>query len=69
MTVAEPDALAELASVTVKLSVLLPFVGSVLLIVPVPVYGPVPPLAVTVQLKALPAEIPEVGHDTFTIKG
>ena len=37
LTVAEAEALTVLASVTVKVSVLLPLVGSVLLNVPVPV--------------------------------
>ncbi len=52
-----------------KDSVFEPFVGSVLEIVPVPVYGVVPPVADTVQLKALPAVTPVVGHDTVTTKG
>jgi len=69
LTVAEPDALAAFASVTVNDSVLLPFVGSVLLKVPVPVYGVVPPVADTVQLKWSPAITPEAGHVTVTTSG
>jgi len=53
----------------VKDSVFVPFVGSVLLNVPVPVYGAVPPDAVTVQLKGLPAVTPDVGHETLMAKG
>ena len=68
-TLAEPDALALFASVTVKDSVLVPLLGSVLLIVPVPVYGPVPPVAVTVQLNGLPAVTPLVGHVAVTTSG
>ena len=66
LTVAEPEALAPLASITVNDSVFVPLVGSVLLNVPVPVYGVVPPVAVTVQLNGLPAVTPDVGHDTVT---
>ncbi len=69
LTVAEPDALAAFASVTVNDSVLVPLVGSVLLIVPVPVYGEVPPEAETVQLNGLPAVTPLVGHVTVTVSG
>ncbi len=69
VTLAEPEALAEFESVTVKDSVFVPFVGSVLLNVPVPVYGAVPPDAVTVQLKGLPAVTPDVGHETLMAKG
>ena len=69
MTLAEPEAVAEFASVTVNDSVLLPLVGSVLLIVPVPVYGEVPPEAETVQLNGLPAVTPLVGHVTLTASG
>jgi len=50
-------------------SVLVPLVVSVLEMVPVPVYGAVPPLAETVQLKALPVVTPEVGQDTVTMRG
>jgi len=68
LTVAEPDALAAFASVTVNDSVLVPLVGSVLLNVPVPVYGVEPPVAVTVQLNAT-FTLAEVGHDTVTTRG
>src|SRR5881409_2804888 len=69
LTLADPEALTALASVTVNDSVLVPFVGSVLLIVPVPVYGADPPVAVTVQLNGLPAVTPLVGHVTVTTSG
>ena len=69
LTLADPEALAALASVTVKDSVLVPLVASVLLKVPVPVYGVVPPVAVTVQLNGLPAVTPEVGQETVTTSG
>jgi len=66
LTVAEADAVTPLASVTLNVSVLLPFEASVLLKVPAPVYGPVSPEADTVQLNALPAVTPDVGHETVT---
>jgi len=69
LTLADPEALAEFASVTVNDSVFVPLTGSVLLNVPVPVYGPVPPVALTVQLNGLPAVTPEVGHETVTNAG
>ncbi len=69
LTLADPDALTVLVSVTVNDSVFVPFVGSVRLMVPVPVYGVVPPVAETVQLKAFPAVIPVVGHETVTTNG
>src|SRR2546422_10038715 len=69
LTLAEAEALTAIASVTVKDSVLVPLVGSVLLKVPVPVYGPDPPLAVTVQSKGLPDVTPEDGHDADTTRG
>ena len=69
MTLAEPEAVAEFASVTVNDSVFVPLVGSVLLRVPVPVYGEVPPEADTVQLNGLPAVTPLVGHETVTTSG
>ena len=40
---------------TVKDSVNVPFVDSLLLKAPSPVYGGVPPVTVTMQLKGLPA--------------
>src|SRR5712691_4724086 len=67
-TLADPEALTVLASVTVKDSVFVPLVGSVLLKVPVPVYGPVPPLAATVQLNGLPAVTPDVGQLTVATR-
>jgi hypothetical protein len=69
LTVVDAEALTLLASVTANVSVLVPLVASVREIVPVPVYGVVPPVAETVQLNALPAVIPEVGQDTVTTKG
>src|SRR2546425_12564142 len=54
LMVAEPDIVTPLASVTLKLSILLPFVLSDRLKVPVPVYGPVSPEASTVQSNGLP---------------
>ena len=69
LTVAEAEALAVLASITVKVSIFVPFTGSVLLTEPVPEYGPVPPVAETVQLNGLPAVMPEEGQLTVTIKG
>ena len=56
-----------LASVTVKDSVFEPLEGSVLLMVPVPVYGADPPVTDTVQLNGLPTVTPEVGHETVTV--
>ena len=55
-----------LASVTLNVSVFVPLVVSVLLSVPVPVYGPVQPVADTVQLKGLPVVTPLVGQVTVT---
>ena len=69
LTLADPDALIPFASITVKDSVLVPLTASVLLNVPVPVYGAVPPVAVTVQLNGLPAVTPLVGHETVTVTG
>jgi len=71
VTLAEPEAVTPFASVTLKDSVKVPFTGSVTLKVPVPEYGPVPPVADTVQLNGLPAVIaaevdPQV---TVTIRG
>jgi len=47
----------------------MPLVGSVRLIVPVPVYGGVSPEAETVQSNGLPAVTPLVGHVTVTVSG
>ncbi len=69
LTLAVAVALTLLASVIVNDSVLLPLVGSVRLIEPTPVYGPVPPVAETVQLKGLPAVTPDVGHVAVTTSG
>jgi len=69
LTVAEFEALTVFESVTVKLSVFVPLVGSVREIVPVPVYGAVPPVADTVQLNSLPAVTPVVGQETVTTRG
>src|SRR5215467_1912437 len=69
VTLALALALAPAPSVTVKDSVNDPLTASVRLIVPVPVYGVVPPVAVTVQSKGLPAVRPEVGQDAVTMSG
>jgi len=69
LTVADCETVTPLADVTLKVSVLVPLVGSVLLMVPVPVYGPVSPEAVTVQLKGLPTVTPEVGHVALATSG
>src|SRR5436309_12599261 len=68
LMVAEPDIVTPLASVTLKLSILLPFVLSDRLKVPVPVYGPVSPEASTVQSKDSPT-IAVAGHVTVTTRG
>ncbi len=68
MTVADAEADTVFKSVTVNDSVLLPLVGSVLLKVPVPVYGVVPPVAETVQLNAVPA-VAVGGQETVTTSG
>jgi len=44
VTVAEPDAITLFASLTLNDSVNVPLIGCVTLNVPVPVYGPVPPV-------------------------
>jgi len=67
-TVADPEAVTPLPSVTLKVSVLGPLVVSVLLKLPVPVYGCVPPVAVTVQSKAWPSTA-VAGQDTATASG
>jgi len=69
VTLAVPMALTELESVTVKDSVKVPLTASVLLTVPVPVYGEVPPVADTVQSKGLPEVNPDVGHEVVTTRG
>src|SRR5437867_1818969 len=69
VTEAEPIALAWFASVTLNLSVNVPLTGWVIVKEPVPVYGPVPPVADTVQLNGLPAVTPEDGQTTVTTSG
>ena len=69
VTLADPEALAVLASVTVNDSVFVPFEASVLMNVPVPLYGVLPPVADTVQINGLPIVTPIVGHKTVTVKG
>ena len=69
VTLAVPEALTAFASVTVKDSVFAPLLVSVLLMVPVPVYGAVPPLADTVQLNGLPVVTPVAGHEAVTTSG
>src|SRR6266567_4548504 len=70
-TLAEPEAVTLLASVTLNDSVNVPLTGSVTWKVPVPEYGVVPPVAETTQLKGLPAVIATVSdpHVTVTTKG
>ena len=68
MTLAEPEALTPLASVTLKLSANVPLTGSFTVKVPVPEYGEVPPVAETVQLNGLPAVAPE-SQVTVTTSG
>ncbi len=67
-TLAEPEAVTWFASVTEKVSVKVPLTGWVTVNEPVPVYGPVPPVALTVQLNGLPAVAP-VPQFTVTIRG
>ena len=69
VTLADPEALTAFASVTVKDSVFTPLLDSVLLMVPVPVYGAVPPVADTVQLNGLPAVTPVAGHEAVIASG
>src|SRR2546428_9705446 len=57
VTVVVAIALFPFASLTVKDSWNVPLTGSVTVKVPVPWYGPVPPVALTVQLNGLPAVI------------
>ena len=68
MTLAEPDAVTPLASVTLKVSVNVPLTGWVTENVPTFPYGPVPPVAETVQPKGLPAVAPEA-QVTVTTRG
>ena len=46
-----------------------PFTGWVADLDPVPVYGAVPPVAVTLQLNGLPAVRPVFGQSTVTTRG
>jgi len=68
MTLVEPDWVTPFASVTLKVSGNVPLVGCVTLKVPVPVYGPVPPVAETVHVNGLPAVIGEE-HVTVATRG
>jgi hypothetical protein len=68
VTVADPDAVMVLESVTLNPSLKVPLTGCVTLNVPVPVYGVVPPVAETVQLNGLPAAAAE-SHVTVTTSG
>jgi len=68
VTLAEPEAVMWFASVTLKLSVKVPLTGWVTENVSVPVYGPVPPVAETVQLNGLPAVCP-IPQLTVTTSG
>src|SRR5215471_17956459 len=68
VTVAEPDDVTLLESVTLNVSVKRPLTDSVRLNVPVPWYGDVPPFAETVQLNGLPAVAPE-SQVTVTTSG
>src|SRR5437867_4401278 len=69
LTVAVPDAVPLLASVTVNNSVFAPLVASVRLNEPVPLYGAVPPLASTVHLNGFPTVTSMLGHVAVTIRG
>ena|SRR2546425_6105881 len=69
VTLAEPEALAPLVSVTVNFSSNVPFTGSVLVSIPSPRYGDVPPVADILQSNGLPAVTPELGQTTVTTSG
>jgi len=69
VTVAVTVATTLFASVTLKDSIAVPLLETVRLAKPIPEYGLVPPVAVTVQLNGLPAVTPDVGHDTVTVSG
>jgi hypothetical protein len=69
VTLSEPLALTAFASVTVKDTVYVPLTGKLADLEPVPVYGPVPPEAETLQLNGLPAVRPELGQSTETTSG
>ena len=67
MTLAEPDAVTPLASVTLNDSVKAPLTCSVSVNVPVPEYGPVPPVAETIQLNGLPAVMAALAEPQVTV--
>ena len=69
MTLTVPEIVAALLSVTLNVSVNVPFTASVFEMLPVPVYGAVPPVAETVQVNGLPAVIPVDGHVAVTTRG
>src|SRR6266581_4919723 len=69
-TLSEPEALTLLESLTVNDSVNVPLVGSVMVKLPVPEYGEVPPDAETMQLNGFPSVAgAEAAHVTVTDKG
>ena len=67
VTLAEPEAVTPFESVTLKLSVKVPFAGCVTENDPVPEYGAVPPVAETVQVKGLPVVIAELADPQVTV--
>ena len=67
-TLADPDAVTVFASVTLNDSVLMPLVVSVIAKLPVPVYGRVPPAAVTSHENVTPG-VDVAGQATVTTKG
>jgi len=69
VTVAVTVATTLFASVTLKDSIAVPLLETVRLAKPIPEYGLVPPVAVTVQSNGLPTVIPIVGHDTVATSG
>jgi len=69
VTLAVAVAVTPFASVTLNVSVFVPLVLSVRLKSPIPWYGPVSPVAATVQLKGLPTVTPDTGHEAFTTRG
>src|SRR6266581_853132 len=69
-TLSEPEALTLLESLTVNDSVNVPLVGSVMVKLPVPEYGEVPPDAETMQLNGFPSVAgAEAAQVTVTDKG
>src|SRR6266581_7254519 len=69
LTVAEPEADCPLESVTRNSSSYEPLLGSVTGSVPLPEYGPVPPVAQTLQSKVTVAIRPDDGQVTLTTIG